>query len=113
MGRMIDILRTADRRPVAAISLQESGVRDQEPEAPPSLLTPEPCLLSPDSPELEDDNEVPFIEVGGPREPSLRIVPAPAEGPGLKEIGPIGLIGPIPSIPHPQNREREENDPLT
>ena len=43
----------------------------------------------PGSPPLEDDDDVPFIEVGGPREPSLRLVPAtPLPSPGFAGEGP-------------------------
>jgi Mrp family chromosome partitioning ATPase len=86
MGRMIDIMRKADRRsvaelapaakPVETIREQESGNRDQESEGRPPLPTAEHSLLTSDVPALEDDNDVPYIEVGGPREPSLRLVPA-------------------------------------
>ncbi len=75
MGRMIDILRNADRRPVAEISrvnqpISAADARSEE--APLAAAKLAPIA----EPALEDHDDVPFIEVGGPREPSLRLVPA-------------------------------------
>jgi Mrp family chromosome partitioning ATPase len=79
MGRMIDILRTADRRPGADAPIDDEPVDAAEPETVDDVavvaLTPEPPL--------EDDATVPFIEVGGPREPTLRLVPAPTSNADL------------------------------
>jgi Mrp family chromosome partitioning ATPase len=119
MGRMIDILRTADRRPAALLApaaepaepipRPEPMARDEVSDARSAAPAPNPNLMNPDAPALEDDNDVPFIEVGGPREPALRLVAAPEQ----KNLGPMGLLGPITPAPRPQFTPREEKDPLT
>ena len=86
MGRMIDIMRNPDPRPVVLLAptgesvgpvqSEASGINGQESDVRTNLRTPEPCLLNPNLPALEDDDDVPFIEVGALREPSLRLIPA-------------------------------------
>ncbi len=61
MGRMADILKSAERRPAGGAALPASAV-------------PTP---SPAPPWAESDETVPFIEIGGPREPALRLIPSP------------------------------------
>jgi Mrp family chromosome partitioning ATPase len=130
MGRMIDILRTADRRPVAESPPTPVELDEREDVAEP--VAAQSITIS--EPPLEDDDDVPFIEVGGGREPSLRIVPASlpspgfvGEGPGVRERlefphppapSPIRAEGeqqprPSPPAPLPQSRERGELQLLT
>jgi Mrp family chromosome partitioning ATPase len=101
MGRMMDIMRSADRRPIAAAAPVESD--EAEDDLPPAVAEDRPIT----EPALEDDNNVPFIEVGGKREPTLRLVPAPEQ----KETGPIGLIGPVPAAPAPLTHKDEIKPP--
>jgi Mrp family chromosome partitioning ATPase len=95
MGRMIDIMRSADRRsgggPEPEVRNQESGfrsqdsgvrsrkseVRDDEREVDEGAAEEPNLSLTSQWPPIEDDDDVPFIEVGGPREPNLRLVAAP------------------------------------
>jgi Mrp family chromosome partitioning ATPase len=79
MGRMMDILRTADRRPAAhALDAEPSGGKKESDENELESVVPSESNLHTAEPPLEDDDDVPFIEVGGKREPTLRLVPAPA-----------------------------------
>jgi Mrp family chromosome partitioning ATPase len=115
MGRMIDILRTADRRPaanaptIAGPAEQETALEEQEPELP-----AEAGPLTPDSPPLEDDDEVPFIEVGGKREPALRLIPPPSPlwGEGRGE-GSESVAKTLPLTPYasPQREEGGKQSP--
>jgi hypothetical protein len=115
MGRMIDVLRTADRRPeptaaVESVTTAEIDDADDEPIVADTEL---------DTPPLEDDNDVPFIEVGGPREPALRIVPAPQPvlsvagvcDPGIA-VGPVSQRPATDDIVRPILRPAEAPPPL-
>src|SRR5688572_32087667 len=69
MGRMADILRKADRSP------------GEPPEPTPKLVAPPDPAPDADT-EADADPEVPFIEVGGPRQPPvLRLLPGPPSRP--------------------------------
>src|SRR5437762_13316734 len=102
MGRMIDILRTADRRPAADVPPVDEPAEPTEPEvddevpAAASEITPDP------EPPIEDDDDVPYIEVGGPREPALRLIPPPAPpwGEGRGEEPATGAKT-LPLTPNP------------
>src|SRR5437867_2065301 len=120
MGRMIDILRTADRRtePDRTPDLELDALADAEPieETP----TPEVALDAADP--AEDDATVPFIEVGGPREPGLRLISPPSprfggEGPGVRGLLPLEDLpsppgDPLRGYPAPQSGERGEEPAL-
>jgi Mrp family chromosome partitioning ATPase len=131
MGRMIDMMRGAERRP-NVIPTPAAAAPEVEDEGPVAIVVAEDRPIT--APPLEDDDAVPFIEVGGPRgEPNLRIVPAPAiaherklevhpspaqAGPGTREAGgpgaraavlplePTAALAPVPS---PASRERGES----
>jgi Mrp family chromosome partitioning ATPase len=105
MGRMIDILRNADRRPVAEIARPEEPIDTADAEldkVPVAAAKLAPVV----EPALEDDDDVPFIEVGGPREPSLRLVPA-AETAEDREKEPRAATLPLPPVlcPLPSSEE--------
>jgi Mrp family chromosome partitioning ATPase len=110
MGRMIDILRTADRRPVAEIVPTDEPNESRHDEVP----TPIAKLAPIAEPALEDDDGVPFIEVGGPRETSLRLVPAaePTEDRGQRteDKGQRAETLPLSSVLGPLS---STDDPLT
>jgi Mrp family chromosome partitioning ATPase len=72
MGRMIDILRNADRRPNGDTHLAEEPLELAEAEE--TAAIPITASDPVEEPPLVDDDTVPFIEVGGPRELGLRIV---------------------------------------
>src|SRR5690349_12227653 len=102
MGRMADILRNAERRPDARPA----------PADPPEVEAEEPAEVEAGAdavpfPELEDDDAVPFIEVGGPREPALRIVTPPPPPPPTtpppprNEVTPTRAPAPDPTGPLP------------
>ena len=125
MGRMIDILRTADRRPAApdAVPIRKPSEPIEAAESESEEMSIPITNTTPiTEPALEDHDDVPFIEVGGPREPTLRLVPAPLASPvksgeeiGMKGMGPIGLIGPIASLPSPppQSQDIVKKEPPT
>src|SRR4051812_41940917 len=78
MGRMIDILRTADRRPAAEPTADSHATAEVEiDDVDDDAAVPDTEIESDLGPPIEDDNDVPYIEVGGGRETNLRLVPAP------------------------------------
>jgi Mrp family chromosome partitioning ATPase len=116
MGRMIDILRSPDRRPTASTSASETApVVEKETIAAvdePHVTTHGAETAAP----MEDDDDVPFIEVGGPREPSLRLIPSPSPGRGesrgeAAERKPKVL--PLTPDPSPQRAEGRRGSLLT
>jgi Mrp family chromosome partitioning ATPase len=130
MGRMIDILRTADHRPAAVdavpmhttpaeIGSQESGIRSQKSEDRLLARIAEPPTVPLEPPVLEDHDDVPFIEVGGPREPTLRLVPAPDERNVTPQpLSPQGKgkdeeknLTPLPPSRHGKGEEDAESSP--
>src|SRR4051794_27997035 len=104
MGRMIDILRTADRRPGADAPPAAEPLASTVDEADDEPAIPDTEIESEFGPPIEDDNDVPFIEVGGGREPTLRLVAAPP-APAIVEAGPeVRVFPPVeqpPSTPIP------------
>jgi Mrp family chromosome partitioning ATPase len=115
MGRMIDILRRTDRRPSTTAPASEKPVEGNNHPAAVAEPTAPMREAQPVAPPLEDDDDVPFIEVGGPREPALRLVPAPRPSPGIAvEESGVRVLGfgkqaTAPSFPPPPpSRERPE-----
>jgi Mrp family chromosome partitioning ATPase len=118
MGRMIDILRTADRRPAAdpqpAVQPPDHDDIDEVDDEP---SIPDTEIESDLGPPIEDDNDVPFIEVGAGREPNLRIMAPPSPGfageaPEVRVfVGPESPE-PSPAIPLPLSRERGDEPSL-
>jgi Mrp family chromosome partitioning ATPase len=113
---MIDILRTADRRPGPEPTPADEPAEAIEPAGPEP--DEEVSAVAPDAepePPIEDDDEVPFIEVGGPREPALRLVPAPQPAlavAGVCDPGPASQ-GPATEDPvRPLLRPTEESPGL-
>jgi hypothetical protein len=107
MGRMSDILRTADRRPApddtAAPTPAEPATNSADLDDADDETTIHDTEVEPGTPPIEDDDDVPFIEVGGPREPALRLIPSPAptndDGPNERpgSLGKTLLLGPNPA----------------
>ena len=76
MGRMIDILRSADRRPAAGPVADRPAPAEPELKLTAPMVVELPALAEPP---IEDDDTVPFIEVGGSPERTLRLVSAPPD----------------------------------
>jgi Mrp family chromosome partitioning ATPase len=113
---MIDILRSGDRRPSAnAPVASEPTETETKSQAAQQRSSNDPHQDTV-GPLLGDDDDVPFIEVGGPREPALRLVPAPlfsagvaGDASGARVLG-FGKQPTAASTPTPLPETRESGE---